>query len=279
MRNKILTSFVFLCAAVTVVQTGIYIPIFSDIFKPNLSAPIEEVVLLPTFDFINFVETEESISCTINIDNIDFEKESCYAYLVKAGDDTESFLSSVLEKVKVDAGVKVTKNTTIVSFSKYMDKNKEVALKHNSSYVIILVRDDKIVMSKSTKTQAMEYVTELHTDPVFVTYDSHYDKYWKNLAVKAKINEKLDYTKVWFELINTTTNEKDYSGILKDDFELGSYPLYMRENSSPVYQYQLKVYCMTDHPEKLDYDGVYDLDRGEESMSHLIYVYDTLIDF
>ena len=33
-RSKLVASFLFLCAAVVVVQTGIYIPLFSDIFAP-----------------------------------------------------------------------------------------------------------------------------------------------------------------------------------------------------------------------------------------------------
>lgn len=275
----LLAKFAFLFAAVAVVQTGIYIPIFSDIFVPSEAAPAEKVVLPETFDIVSVGETEEVISCTINIENVDFEKENCFAYLVKEADATESFLSLVSEKVKSDARVAIAKNTTFVSFSKYMDVSKEVNLKHNTNYVILIVNGDNIVKSMPAKTNAMNYVTELHTDPVYVTYDSHFDKYWKNLKVKATFNTKLDYTKMWFELINTTTNEKEYSGIPKDLLEDGSCPLYMRENTDPVYQYQLKVYCMTNHPEKLDYDSSYDLDRGEESLSHLIYVYDTLIDF
>lgn len=102
---KLLSGFIFLCVAAATIQTGIYIPVFSDIFSPQIeetknvvpeedkSAPLVSVTIHPIHTAYNYYRLEEKyLDISVNPDK-DFND---YSFIRVAITDSNGSLESSL---------------------------------------------------------------------------------------------------------------------------------------------------------------------------------------
>jgi len=281
---KLLSSFMFLCATVVILQTGIYIPIFSEIFSPSQPSPT--IVIPPTYDFSSIVATENKIDFTLTIDNVDFSKEDYFVYLVKEEDATDLFMNSVMASVKLSEQIKLYSNISALSFTKYMSVSGGVNLKPNTNYAIIVVKDDIIVQKQIAKTEDFEYVKSLDIN---TKVD---DEGERHIYIKTYLNDNFkDYEYLYLQLTNLETNTvvKAYARVKKDEIEealndpMISYPesnILMVDPDTSVPEptsalgYQLKIFCSTDHPENFENAESF---VKEEIKYYLIYTHESAI--
>lgn len=272
-HNKLISSFVFLCAAVVMLNVGVYIPVFSEIFTPLFSS---QKPSNSQFVFSYVGATESKIDITLMVEGVKLDEENYFLYLVLEDNASNEFVGSVSEKAKFGNQIKITTNTFSHSFTKFMSSSGDVNLKPNTKYAVLIVKDDEIIEKTSVSTKIMIYVTEVKTNPVYLEYLPKYDKYIKHLGIVYNLNEKFeDYTNIWFVITNTTTKAIDFANIAKG---IGGTPDFSCDNEAGTYLYQLKIYCLTDHLESLDYDETQDIIINEET-GHLIYTHDKLIEF
>lgn len=282
---KLLSSFMFLCAAVVVLQTGIYIPIFSEIFSP--SPPAQTTVISPTYTFSSIITTANKIDFTLTIDNVDFSKEDYFVYLVREEKATDLFINSIIPSVKLSEQIKINSNVSALSFTKYMSETVGVKLKPNTNYAIIIVKDDNIVQKQIVKTEDFEYVKSLDIN---TKVD---DEGKRHIYIKTYLNDAFkDYEYLYLQLTNLETNTvvKAYARVKKDEIEnalneplIYQYPIsdilmVDPDTSVPeptsVLGYQLKIFCSTDHTENFENAESF---VKEEIKYYLIYTHDSAI--
>ena len=272
---RLLSGFVFLCASVAIIQTGVYIPVFSEVFSPStppaVTPPAIVTEINPDYKFSSVLSTEDSISFDLTLENVELEKERCFAYLVKDGNDNDVFLESVSDKAKSEVQIRITDTATTNNFTKYLTLSGAKTLKDDTNYVIVLVKDNKIVKKQSVSTKAMAYISDIkikeNKDPVY-----------KHLLMHVTPNPKFsDYKGLYLELYNETLKTKvpDYSILYKEYISesWGGIPIKIE---TPVYEYTLRIYCSTDHPENINYTNSFEKD---EIKYYLIYTYEEIIKF
>jgi len=269
--RKVFASFMFACAAVAVLPLGVYVPVFSEIFSPTNVEAVGEKSHQYNVDVVSV--TSESINCLITLNNVDFEKENYYVYVIKEADVSDSFLASVAESIKQSYRVKLTAALSNITFTKFMFSLGVEELKPATNYVLLIAQEDKIVCKKPISTEKLKYVKEVVIDT------SIKDKTYKYLDVKAQPSDEFsDFTSFYFELYNKSTHtlNPDYYSLIPQENLTSSSARFAIKLTEPEYDYELRIYCSTSHPEKLNYS---DSLVKDEITYYLIYTHESVIHF
>ncbi len=271
-RSKIFSTFMFACASVAVLPIGVYVPLFSEVFSVQ---PVEEVVIdiKPEYNISINEVTFNKVNCSIKLTNVDFEKENYYVYVVKEVDASDSFLAGVSESVKQNYRTKLTTTLTNLTFTKFMHSYGGEELISNSNYAVILVCNGKIVCKQLITTEKYKYVKD-----VIIKTDVK-DKTNRYLDIKVVPNDEFeDFNTIYYELYNLSTNtlNPDYYSVTDKAYLSDSYARFSIKLMEPVYDYELRIYCSTNHPEKLNYTSSFSKD---DITYYMIYTYEEKIHF
>lgn len=274
---KLISSFVFLLASISIIQTTIKIPIFSDIFNPYVSKTV-----LPTYCFSNLSSEFGKINCRIDVGKVDdFSKKDYCLICVQAGFDNEEYINAIPLAFREEHKIKIDSQVTLGSFYTFLTTEGVKNLVQNKKYVLVVMCDDKIEIKQDISTLC--YVSNVTIEGVNLNATSEDDKYlfvdgaYRYLHIKTFLDEKFkDYGTLYFETTNIETNEKDGTTMTKEVLDAGSY------FSKPVVKtldeqfFVFKVYTNKAH--------LVDLDLSESVVKddvtfYLIYSYDEIIKF
>ena len=255
---KLLSGFVFLLAAVATVQTSIYVPLFSDIFSPIQQTQVaNEVIISPTYEFSGLSVTDKKISLYLSADNINSENGSNYLYVVNQLEATDEFINSIDESVKAIGRFEVLSGKNQYSFTKYLSATGWVNLQPETKYSIIVVNDNKIVTKENVITIGNPYISsvnvKVNTDTIRIT----------DLSM---VSEFHDYSTILIQIVNLTDSTWGPEGNGIDETttdrahieanEAGPFEFNVTKMSYEQ-EFVLKIYCMTDHPENIEYESTY----------------------
>ena len=266
-RRKILFSFVFLLASFAIIQSSIYIPVFSDIFSPKQ----EVAVLTPTYAFSSVSTTKNQVSCTLNIENVDFEKTNYYLCLTKEEDATDEFVSIILASAKENF-INVKTNNTDKTFSSCLAVSGVEKIKYNTNYALLLIKDDKIILKQVVTTQNFVYITNIEIKPTTT------DKIYRYLNLRVTPNEEFkNFNSLYFQIVDKETNMplSDYA-IIPKEYLSESFASLPFKLGTPKKDYILKIYCSTDSPDNIEYTDEFVKD---EIKYYLIYTHNEIINF
>ena len=127
------------------------------------------------------------------------------------------------------------------------------------------------IFSPQPPNNEFVYITDLKTK-------TSYDKDYKYILIQITANNKFtNFNSIYFELYNITLDSlvTDYSIINKADLKT-SWASIPKPIASPEYNYQLRLYCSTSNPEKIEYTNSFVKD---EITYYLFYVYDKIITY
>ena len=254
------SSFIALCAMATIIQTSFPIPIFSQIFGRTTT------VNNPAYSFSTISSTCKSVSYSITIDEVDdFDKTEYCIMLVKEGNDTDEYVASIPVALKRSHKVIVSSNNVSGSFDKFISQEGINRLKNGEDYVVVLLRDEKIVKKESVKTKS--YITKLTFDGINDSLPVGSEGYYTHtyteggidyrfLNVDVYIDESFDnFHSLYIELTNvtnepytkdaTTMNESGVNG------QMSFGPRFLKD--SPQQRLKFKIYCYPKFLKDLDY--------------------------
>ena len=157
---KLLSSFVFLCAAVVVLQVGIYIPIFSEVFSPSPPAPT--IVITPNYVFSSVVATDSKINFSLQLDNVDLTTENYNIYLVKQSNATDTYINSIPASIRESEQIKIKNQLDTYNITKHITPMGGVAISPSTDYSIIVVNEKKIVQSYNITTTPKIYLSNVN---------------------------------------------------------------------------------------------------------------------
>ena len=283
---RLATNFVAALAITSTVQTAVEIPIFSKIFNPEINN--ESIAKLPaTYKIDNLLSTHSQVNFSVTLDNIeDFTENEYSLMLVKKGCDSDGYVGLILPALKKLHKVIISADVTIGAFDRCITQNKVEKLSEDTEYVLLLLKDDKIVERQAVKTEKFVYVTGFDID-------RRYDKEGKHFLIRTYLNPEFkDYELLYVQLVNLETGEtvKAYSNISKKEIEDSLkdpvkyvYPqsnilMVNPETNVPeppsALGYQLRIFCSTNHPE--NYKGKESFIKDEVEF-YLIYTHESAI--
>ena len=266
---SILAKFVFLCVAVVIMPIGVYIPVFSEILYPS-SSPI--ITAVPTYNFTSVVPEEDKINFSFTIDDADLKDSNYYLYLIEQDNASEEFLESVDDSYKLSAQIKINYNAMSYSFTSYLSSSGIKSVLPDTDYAILVVKDNVIVQKELVKTKKLVYIQN-------VDLTKFSDATYKYLKFQVKENEKFtDFDSLYFEIYNLTLDKvvTDFSRIDKAYLSESWALIPVASISDPEYEYELHVFCSTDHPDKIKYTKSFVKD---EITYYLIYIYENTITY
>ena len=226
---KLFSSFIVVCAVAAIVQTTFPIPIFSEIFNPTPAPTI--VVPSPSYTIDTLSSTYKDVSYSITIDNVDdFTANEYSLLLVKTGSDTDEFIASIPTAVKNANKTIVTTAITAGTFNKCVTTTGAKSLSANTNYVLLVLKDEKIVQSQTILTKDFKYITS-----VDLKKNSGWVQFTEN------VNEDFgNYTSLYIEVYDTLTNAYiTYAGAAK-----GSSQYISNTEFATTSSINLKVYCL-----------------------------------
>ena len=256
----------FLCVCVVVAQMGIYVPIFTEIFSPIFTSGVSTLSF--NLEKINISYNTVNAVMTVN-GNFDFDINNYYVFVVEADNASDEKVATLWSQIGTHA-TKIDSKTTKVGFEHYITTSGLKTLKPDSNYSIVLASKCKLISKHDFMTEKFEYLT-IETKN---QYDDEHGKY-KYLLVRAIMNPKfMDYSQVYYEIINTTTKEKAYSIEYKENLSPKSFALYTFKKDDPITSFELNIYILPTNPlEFFDYDYV----EKDGNRYYLIYIHDELL--
>lgn len=110
-----------------------------------------------------------------------------------------------------------------------------------------------------------------------LTFNYLTDATYRYLDIKITPDKTLDFNGVYVELYNLTLDTKysEYSILYKSNIDT-SWARIPFKLTDPVYNYEIRLYCSTDHPEKIEYSSSFVKD---EITYYLIYTYDKTVTY
>jgi len=266
---NLISKFVFMCAVVSTIQIGVYIPIFNDIFNTPSVAEITESP--PTVSFEEVSTLHNRVDFTITIENADLSQEDYYLYLTKQEDATDEFIESVPDSIKEAEGKKITSNIFFGNFERYLTSTGGQTLMQSTNYALILVKDNKIIKKEIATTKDRVYITGLT-----IREEPGSDANHKFFKFQVTIDDGFTkFTYLFFKLTRLSTNEDvEGYGVLEKasvglDINIASAGIDVNTEESSVFI--LRIYCETDNPEL--YAGMPLKNMDETRKGYLIYTH------
>ncbi|MBR1925926.1 MAG: hypothetical protein IJ837_03665 [Clostridia bacterium] len=268
-KNFLFSKFVILLALTAVVQTVFYIPIFSDIFSPSPPSQVSTptVSIFPNYTFNSVVETDKNLTFSLTIENADLENENYFLYLVKKEDASDKYLNSIPIEVRESDRIKITNQTNVYSFQKYITPLGSFYVIPETDYMIIVAKNDEIVQTKSVKTASKIYFSDVN---VFFENEKI------NIKLKADSSFK-GFGTLLIQVKNLTdstwgpqNNGVDKTTGVEDNLAGDKYNFSVTKSSVDQY-FELKIYCITTDSEKI---ALPDSIICDDTYYYLIYTYD-----
>ena len=282
---KFATNFVAALALTATVQTSIEIPVFSRIFNPSqIVSTIDSPVGCKVADL---TATYKNISFIVSFDSVkDFSSNEYSLMLVKTGCDNDEYISNILKSLKNKHKIIVDTNETYIKFSQCITQNKIENLTEDTDYVVLVLKDEKIIEKKSIKTNKLQAVKN-------VDVDTKIDGDGRHFLIKTYIYSDFDdYDNLYLQLINLETGAivKAYATVAKHEIDDSvadpkghHYPtsnIVMKDPETNIPEptsslgYQLRVFCSTDNPELF---GDKESFTKDDVKYYLIYTHDSAI--
>ena len=268
---KLISSFVFLCSAIAVLPLGINIPVFTEIFNSSTTISSTTPTKTSTYNFESIIANENDINFTLIINNFDLKTNKYCLYLVEKENANYTFFSSISKSIKSSAEINITSDISLQSFTTYLSLSGQKKIKPNTDYAILLVKNGEIVKKEFVKTKNFVYID-------IVNFKTATDKTNRYLDIQLIPNIAFNnFNGLYVELYNLTLNKKveDYSILYKGYLET-SWARIPVKITEPVYDYELRIYCSSDNPEKLKYSNTFTKD---EINYYLIYIHDNIVKF
>ena len=281
----LLSSFTLLCALFVVVQAGLYVPVFSEIFKKPKKTIVTTTKVIETttnssdttklpvgYAFSSISSTDDSISMSLTLSNANVVDDEYYIYLVESGKDSNEYLSSIPLSIKNNARIRVNSSNISNTFTKYITQTGEELLKPNKDYVILLVLNDQIVKKETIKTQKLVYIFNITSEKIPDVTERY-------LKLKVEVNAKFtNYTYLLVKLYNVTLNkfEDEYHSLISKENITTSFPLFTFKQDRPEYTYRIYVYCLSDNLSEIEYT---DTTIKDEIIYYLIYIHDEDVNY
>ena len=264
---KLMSSFLVVCVFAAIMQSTFYIPIFSDIVGMLTTVATPKEPILPVYKITDTKSTHEIIGYTIIIENIENYFANEYAViLVQSGDDDDKTLSTFSASTLLAHKKVVTEKSNSGTFSTYISSVGIQKLQPSKNYVILLLKDGKIVQKCSISTTQKPYLSEINA-------------YFTAVGINIKLKTHSSFTGYGTLLIQVKnlTNPTwgpEGNGI---DWTTGSEAtlaestfLFAANKLTVDQEFELKIFCVTTDPEKIALpDTIYHGDYY-----YLIYTYD-----
>ena len=283
-NTKQLSQFLFLCVAVATVQPTLQIPVFSNLFAPQVEVETPATIL-PALSVSIFSSeaTETDISCAVNVENsTDVKQENIFLCIVESENANDEFWKILDANTKKICQKNVDSNLFLCTFTKYASSTGAESIKSSTKYSILLIKDNKIVEKKEIQTKKMVYVTSVS----FKTDESHLSQIGyemvevRSLQFHANINSKfVDYERIYYQLINTKTGEIEFFALSPDreNYTNEDYAGLEKRVTQPREPYQLKIYVSSLTPEKINHKG--QINPSPDECYYLIYTHEEIINF
>lgn len=233
-----------MCAAVVVLQAGIYIPIISEIFSP--SPPTSTVVEGPKYTFSSVVSTDNKISFSLQLDNVDLATETFYIYLLKKSNATNEYFNTIPTSIRESAQIKIQNKTDTYTFTKFITMSGSITITPETDYSVVVVNEDKIVQNYNITTLSKIYLSD-----VKISFEN------ENINITLKADSSFTGFGTLLIQVKNLTNSTwgpENNGI---DWTTGSetslstskfiFPVIKDKNDQ---YFEVKIYCITTDPEK-----------------------------
>jgi len=250
-----LSSFVFLCVAVTTTQDVVKIPVLSQVFSPVTSVIMDEdlpkATSSMTFNFVGVSAKEKKVTFSLNIDNFDATElgsDGC-VYLLATGDATEEYLKLIPQSVKDSHKIAISSSAVVGAFSSYIDKTGQYAISPSTKYTLLACCGDKILSRYDLTTRDAVYFKDYTSTQ---TADESYRYFNVHPIFDSTFD---DYTAIMVEFEHTLTHALQQRWLTKDYYLSDPYCAVSCEKpkTDPVQKYYLRMYVSTDHPEDIVY--------------------------
>ena len=263
---RILSSFVFVLAVASVAQTSFEIPVFTGLFSGIASAYRENY----EYDFKSISSTYKSVSYVLNSSD-EYSNVNSYLLLLNEGCDTDEYIASIPLGLKDSYKVLITSDTTSNIFYSSIDKTNIVPLISKTNYVIVVVRNEKIVRRQNITTSSKMYLSDVKV-------------YFENEKINVTLKADASFTGFGTLLIQVknltnSTWGPENNGIdwtTGSEADLSTSKFNFSVAASGVDQYfEVKIYCITTDSEKISLsDTIIRGDLLNPEYYYLIYTYD-----
>ncbi len=269
---RLVSSFIAVCVVAAIVQTTFPMPLFTNLFNstPSTSPPIV-VPIVPvtaTYTIDSLTATHNKIDFSVTIDNVDdFGANDYCLILVQSGCDSDEYIEKLSYDAYMSNRIVISSNITLGAFDKYTLDSGIKKIEQNKSYVMLVLKDKKIVQKQEITTKIFNYVTN-------VSFKINTDLTSRYLNCQAKINDEFNYDTICYVFRNLVTNQLEVSIIPKAimDSSWASFGVALYE--VPVL-YELKIYCITDSSD-MYYSETFTKDK---ITYQLIYIHDEYVLF